>query len=256
MAVAAIMRSVARRRGFRPTASTAATTRPYARAASASNGMGSNSCSARCSTSSRRARSAASKYESCSSSGRTSWGPADSSASVTALIATSSGSWRGSIRVRRIRMFVSARPRVGTSAVMTARGLLGGRILICPERIGVYCRCTLRHRSELSPRHEPPALPQWHQFADAPTITRDRESLTAFDGVHDLARPHPEVALSDFWLTAHEWHGSTCCYRVPSAGLMRDRSVGWQARRRPSRERSHRIGSRSTPSRPLSGSPQ
>ena len=47
MAVAAIMPAI-RRRGLRPAATTAAVTRPYIRAASASNGTGSNSLSARC----------------------------------------------------------------------------------------------------------------------------------------------------------------------------------------------------------------
>ena len=48
MAVAAIIRSAIRLRGLRPAATTAAVTRPYIRAASASNGTGSNSLSARC----------------------------------------------------------------------------------------------------------------------------------------------------------------------------------------------------------------
>src|SRR6516165_6220416 len=48
MAVAAIIRSGTRPRGLRLAAITAAVTRPYIRAASASNGTGSNSLSARC----------------------------------------------------------------------------------------------------------------------------------------------------------------------------------------------------------------
>lgn len=55
-AIDAIMRSATRRRGIRPRAWTAALMRPNARAASVSNGIGSNSFSARCSTSARRAR--------------------------------------------------------------------------------------------------------------------------------------------------------------------------------------------------------
>lgn len=75
MAVAAIIRSAIRLRGWRPVATTAAVTRPYMRAASASNGTGSNSLSARCRASVRRARSSCSSYLSCSLLGRTWCGP-------------------------------------------------------------------------------------------------------------------------------------------------------------------------------------
>jgi hypothetical protein len=89
---------------------TAAVTRPKMRAASASNGTGSNSLSARCRISSRLARSACSSYASCSSLRRTSCGPADNSAKVMALIAISSGKSAESIHFRKIRMLVSSMP--------------------------------------------------------------------------------------------------------------------------------------------------
>jgi hypothetical protein len=60
IATEAIIKSTALRRGSRPAAITAAETCPYARAASTPKGIGSNSCSARCRTSSRRPRSACS----------------------------------------------------------------------------------------------------------------------------------------------------------------------------------------------------
>jgi hypothetical protein len=215
-AVAAIMRSTALRRGFRPAAMTAAVTLPYARAVSASKGIGSNSCSARCSTSSRRARSAASKYRSCSASDRTSCGPAESSASVTALIAISSGSSSGAIRLRRIMMLVSTRPRCTGSSVIRTAALIGRCILIRPERVRVDHRGAARHGGKLRSRYEPATLAQRHKLANPVTISGHRESLTTLDSIHDFLRPHPQVALGDLRLSTHGIHGSTRCYSVLS----------------------------------------
>jgi hypothetical protein len=63
---------------------------------------------------------------------RTSRGPAESSASVTALIAISSGRSSRAIRSRSITMLVSSRPRRGTSLVEGSFGLIGGGILVAP----------------------------------------------------------------------------------------------------------------------------
>jgi hypothetical protein len=210
------MRSTVLRRGFRPAAITAAVTLPYARAVSASKGIGSNSCSARCSTSSRRARSAASKYRSCSASDRTSCGPAESSASVTALIAISSGSSSGAIQLRRIMMLVSTRPRCTGSSVIRTAALIGRCILVRPERVRVDHRGAPRHGGELRSRYEPATLAQRHKLANPVTIPGHRESLTTLDSIHDFLRPHPQVALGDLRLSAHGIHGSTRCYSVLS----------------------------------------
>src|SRR5213078_247207 len=97
---------------------------------------------------------------------RTPCGPAESSASVTALIAISSGSSSGAIRLRRIMMLVSSRPRRAGSPVIGASGLIGGGVLVRPERIRVDHRGGARHRGELRPGDETAALPQRHQLAD------------------------------------------------------------------------------------------
>src|SRR5262249_41013832 len=155
-------------------------------------------------------------YTSCSLSGRISCGPTDSSASVTALIAISSRSSPEAIRLRKIMMLMSSRPRRTSSPVISTSGLICSRVLIGPERPRVNHRSGTRHGTELGPGHEPAALPQWHQLADAMTITDHREDLPALDRIHDLLGPHPQVALGDLGLSAH---GSTvapvatACYR-------------------------------------------
>jgi hypothetical protein len=89
-----------------PTTRAAANIRPYIRAASVSNGNGSQVAVAHCSRSWRRARSSLSSVA-C--------GPADSSARVMAAIADSSGSKDGSIRSWSITTDVSSSPRVGSA---------------------------------------------------------------------------------------------------------------------------------------------
>src|SRR6516162_9625152 len=123
-----------------------------------------------------------------------------------ALMAISSGSSSGAIRLRRIMMSVSSRPRRAGSAVIRASGLIGSGVLVGPERVRIDDRGTARHRGELGPGHETAALAQWHQFTDAMTITGYREGLSALDRIHDLFGSHPQVALGDLGLTAH---GST-----------------------------------------------
>lgn len=87
IAVAAIIASYARAAGLRPRCRSDAATRPNARAAAASNGIGSKSVSACCTCAWRAARSRSSRATS---------GPADNSASVTAVISGSAGSSPGS----------------------------------------------------------------------------------------------------------------------------------------------------------------
>src|SRR4030088_912771 len=149
--------------------------------------MGSKSASARWSTFIRRARSRRSSYSLCSSLPRTWCGPADSSASVTALIDISAGSSVPAIHLRRIRMLVSSSPLSGRSLVIwVRRPLLQRGLLVGPERVEIHGGGAARHRGELLPRDEPPSPAQRDQLADAMAVPRARERLPPLDGVHDL----------------------------------------------------------------------
>ena len=61
-------------------------------------------------------------------------------------------------------MLVSSRPRRAGSPVISATGLIGGGVLVGPERIRVDRRGGARHRGELRPGHETAALPQRHRL--------------------------------------------------------------------------------------------
>jgi len=140
-AVAAINKSARRERAVRPDARTAEKTRPNMRAASLSNGSGSQVLAAQCSRSCRRARSFSSSVA-C--------GPAASSASVIAATAHSAGSNSASIRSRSITTEVSSRPwcaptscasTVGDSAI---NGLVYDFVHIVTELFGVDPHCACR----------------------------------------------------------------------------------------------------------------
>src|ERR1700760_1763847 len=121
-----------------------------------------------------------------------------------ALMAISSGSSAKSIQARRIRMFVSTRPRVTGSAVIgVGVFVLGGGTLVGAERLRVDARGAARQGGELLPRHEPPSLPQRDQLTDPVPVPRDRERLPVLDRVHDLARSGAQIALSDLGIGAH-----------------------------------------------------
>jgi len=100
-------------------------------------------------------------------------------------------------------MLVSSRPRRGASLVVGTSGLIGGGILVRPERVRVDRWRSARHSDELGPRHETAALTQWHQFADAMAVPGHREGLTMLDRIHDLFGAHPQISLGDLGLTAH-----------------------------------------------------
>src|SRR5258708_27662027 len=151
---------------------------------------------------------------SCSLLRRTSCGPADSSAKVMALIAISSGSWPGSIHLRRIMMFVSSRPCRGRSPLIPAAGLVvSSGVLVRPERIQVTVRSIARHRRELRPRDKPAASTQGDQLPDMAAVPGDSKRLPVLDSIHNLPRPRPQVALRNLNV-AHISHCSTRCYQV------------------------------------------
>jgi hypothetical protein len=83
--------------------------------------------------------------------------------------------------------------------------MIGGSVLIGAKARDVDCCGVVRHRSELVSRDEAPASTQRDQLADLVAIPGDRERLAAFNGIHDLFRPLPKVALRDLGL-AHGVH--------------------------------------------------
>lgn len=72
---------------------------------------------------------------------RTKWTPADNSARVTALIASPSGSDSGAIHRRRIKPFVSSRPRRRSAGIGVGRTLVVRRLLVSSERREVDSWC-------------------------------------------------------------------------------------------------------------------
>lgn len=142
-AVEAISRSATRARTVRPAALVAAKTRAYIRAASASNGNGSQVAAAHCRRSCRSARSASSLVA-C--------GPAASSASVIAAIAVSSGSASIAMRSCSTTTDVSSRP-LDASAICR---LVYDRIQIPTQPVCVYASRGARRVCHDGPRYEPP----------------------------------------------------------------------------------------------------
>src|ERR1017187_1034279 len=145
IAVDAIIRSAIRPRGLRPAISTAAATRPNARAAAASKGSGSKVASACWSTLMRRARSAGPSAR-C--------GPVESSAKVTALITISVGKSAGLSAGSRMTMLVSIRPRSLASPLMAEGVLVRDGLNIRPELLGIKDRRSGERRHDLLARNE------------------------------------------------------------------------------------------------------
>jgi len=76
-------------------------------------------------------------------------------------------------------------------------------VLIGPERLQVSGRSMAGHGNELLPGDETAALPQRNQLPDAVAVTGDGKGLPVLDGIHDLPRFRPEVALGDLWVSTH-----------------------------------------------------
>lgn len=175
-AVAAIKRSTALLpHAFRPDAITAAYTRPYARATLASIGSGSNVASVRCSRSWRFARSAISLVA-C--------GPAANSASVTAEIAISIGSWLGSISGKSMSTEVSISPR-------GARSSAAGRDILVNHCVDIFAKAPRSNPRRSSERrqhgfgsHEG-ALPQRAQLSDRYTVACDDKRPSSVEVTHN-----------------------------------------------------------------------
>src|SRR5688572_3150334 len=170
----AIIRSAIRRRGLRPAASTAAETSPKARAASVSNGRGSKVASTCWRTLIRSARS----------EGSAAWcGPADNSASVTALITISPGKYEASRPAKWTTTFVSIRPRSRVSPLTAERVLIDDGVDVAAQLVRVEDRGRGEGGQDLFARDEG-AAPQRDQPRDRGPVAGDRERLAPLDGAH------------------------------------------------------------------------
>jgi hypothetical protein len=188
-----------------PAARAAANIRPYMRAASASNGSGSQVAVAHWSRSWRRARSSLSSVA-C--------GPAASSASVMAEIADSSGSNAGSTMSWSISTDVSRSPLVGSAI----NALIDHSIEICTKPISLDPRCAQRRFGQSCPRCEP-ARPNGPQLCHGCAVAGDHDRSTRLHFTKHGGRLITKLSLSDHSIhaasVAHvalrskEWHPST-----------------------------------------------
>src|SRR5579875_1872843 len=222
-ATAAMSMSIARRpRGLRPAALAAVYTRPYARAAPASNGSGSNVASVRCRRSCRRARSEASSVA---------WGPAASSATVIVEIAISCGSAAGSSRSRSITTDVSSSPRVARSGSGTRCDALVERAIdVRTEALAVDRGRAGECLQDDGGGDEPPSA-QRVELAYGHAVARDDERFAAVEPAHNLAAVVAQLALG--YLSRHE----ASVARVRHAL----RRWGWRGRRDPAETRPPRV---------------
>jgi hypothetical protein len=93
--------------------------------------------------------------------------------------------------------------RAAVSSNGTGSNSIKRRILVGSERFQVNCRGITRHGNELLPRDEPTAAAKQDQFPDSTAVPGDGKGLPVLNGVHDLPRLGPHVALRDLWLSAH-----------------------------------------------------
>jgi hypothetical protein len=163
-------RSARRARVERPARLVAANTRPYARAASTSKESASHVAAAHCSLSCRRLRSVTSVVA---------WGPAASSASVTAAIADSSGSKFGSTTSWSTTTDVSRSPLVGSAM----DGLVHYGIQVGAKSSRVNPRCPQRCVRDHCPGYE--------------SSGRDRSKLSHGHAVSSNDKRLPRLHLSE-----------------------------------------------------------
>ena len=184
--MAAMSRSTARGpQGLRPPLAAAAKTRPYARAALASNGNGSNATSTRRRRSWHRPRSSG-HAEAC--------GPAASPASDSADTASSSGRRSTSIRPRSMTTEGLSRPRAPSG---TRRGILVDDLI----EIGQQLIPLDRRRSSEDFEHlvAPSERSASHrcELADGDASSGHDEGLAGVEAAHDVTAVVAQLALRD-----------------------------------------------------------
>src|SRR5260370_4851130 len=130
-------------------------------------------------------------------------------------------------------MLVSSMPCRGRSPLIGVAGLVVERgVLMSAECPGMNGWGVAVHSDELLPGDEPAALSQRDQFADPVAVAGDGEGLPVLDGVHDLPRPRPQIALRDLRECIHALRllpRATRCYIGAPRCLLADES----RRRRP-----------------------
>ena len=91
------------------------------------------------------------------------------------------------------------------------------RILVSSERFQVNCRGMTRHGHELVPGDEPTAPPKRNQFPDTVAVPGDGKGLSVLNGIHDLPRLHPQIALGNLRVYIHTTTiapSATGCYPI------------------------------------------
>src|SRR5256885_15413492 len=132
---------------------------------------------------------------------------------VTALTATSNGSWEGSTSSRSMTTDVSSTPRRGRGASVTRRdALIGNPVQIGPEGPVINGRRRAEQRHGGLSGDETVA-PQRGQFADRHTVTRHDERLARIEPTHDLPAVIAQLPLCDLL-----GHADTVAHRATEAG--------------------------------------
>src|SRR5262245_41702349 len=176
-----------RPRVLRPAGATVAYSRPNARATASSTGSTSNVASARWRRSWRRARSPGSAVA-C--------GPAESSASVTAEIASSPGRTPASIRPSAMTTDVSRTPRAWRRSGTRLDALVERRVDVRPEPLEIERRRVCERRDGRLRADEPPAAKR-DELGDLDAVARHGEGLAAVECAHDVAALVPQLTLAD-----------------------------------------------------------
>jgi hypothetical protein len=86
--------------------------------------------------------------------------------------------------------------RIRASIAAKSRLVVECSVLISSESPGIDSRSVARHGDELLPGDESAAFPKRDQFPDAVAVAGDGKRLPMLDGIHDLPRPGPQVALA------------------------------------------------------------
>lgn len=105
-------------------------------------------------------------------------------------------------------------------------------ILVGLECLQVNGRGIARHGGEFLPGDKPAAVSQRDQFCDPVTIPGDREGLPVLDGIHDLPRSRPQVALGNLRVRIHESRvapGAILCHLILARLLAVGISLLWGA---------------------------
>src|SRR5699024_5212906 len=116
-----------------------------------------------------------------------------------------------------MRMLVSSKPRLSSPRIRVVQLRIDSFVEVPTECVDIQLRCIPCSPSKVRTGYEATRLADRHQLTDTAPIARDRVGLPTLQGVHDLLRPHAQVALADLGTRAHLLSIATCstaCYMV------------------------------------------